>query len=202
MRSLTFNELEAILKDNDISYSNDFIFIESGTYKGATIFNVSKHFKTNHTIEINETAYKYCLNLAKTNKITNIKFHLGDTINVLPEIVNKLNKDDFTIFFLDGHVTQNNSGFTGKGKVDVPILEELQIIYNDYKGSGIIIIDDTRLLNLSSSKDTAFADWSNISLENILLSFNTDRINKHYFTYGGGVKREKDDRLIICFKNK
>ena len=44
MRSLTFNEVEAILKENKISYSNKFIFIESGTYKGATIFNVSKHW--------------------------------------------------------------------------------------------------------------------------------------------------------------
>ena len=202
MRSLNFSEIKTILDENNITYSSDHIFVESGTYKGGTIFPISKYFKINHTIEINKNAYEYCLDLANKNKIKNINFYLGDTINILPKIINKFNKDNFVIFFLDGHVTQNNTNFTGKGKIDVPLLEELQIIYNNFQGSGIIIIDDTRLLNLLSSKNTAFADWSNISLENILNSFKSDRIIKHYFTLGGGDKKEKDDRIIIYFSNK
>lgn len=202
MRSLSFSELLKIFEENNIKYSNNYIFVESGTYKGGTIFPISKNFKINHTIEINKNAYKFCTDIAKKNNINNINFYLGDTIDKLPQIVTNLKTTDFTIFFLDGHVTQNNSGYTGKGKVDVPILEELQIIYNNYNGSGIIIIDDTRLLNKNSSSETAFADWSTISINTILNSFNSDRIIKYYFSLGGGIKQEKDDRIIIVFKNK
>jgi hypothetical protein len=202
MRSLTFKELQDIFNDNNIKYNDNYIFLESGTYKGGTIFPMSTNFKINHTIEINKNAYDYCTKLAVKENIKNINFYLGDTIDVLPRIITTFTDNDFVIFFLDGHVTQNNSGFTGKGKLDVPLLDELKIIYNNYNGSGIIIIDDTRLLNKSSSKETAFADWINITIDNILNSFRNDRIVKQYFTNGGGIQKENDDRIIIHFKNK
>jgi len=200
MRSLTFQELQTILNDNNIKYNDKQIFIESGTYKGGTIFPISKYFKTVHTIEINKNAYEYCINLANKQNIKNINFHLGDTIDILPNIISSFKDNEFTIFFLDGHVTQNNTEFTGKGKIDVPLLDELNIIYNKFNGEGIIIIDDTRLLNQLSSKNTAYADWSNISLNSILNNFKTDRIIKYYFTFGGGIQKENNDRLIIYFK--
>ena len=199
MRSLTFEELDNIIKENGLQINDNFVFIESGTYKGGTIFPISTKISKNYTIEINETAYKYCVDIAKKKNITNIDFFLGDTIDVLPKIIEKIENDKFCIFFLDGHVTENNSGFTGKGKVDVPLIEELSIIYNNYKGHGIIIIDDTRLLKMNVSSETAFANWSNISLETLLNSFKSDRIINHYFTVGGGKQKEKDDRIIIYF---
>ena len=69
-----------------------------------------------------------------------------------------------------------------------------------YKGNGIIIIDDTRLLNKARSKKTANADWSDITIEAILDQFSKKTIIKSYFTYGGGKQKEKNDRYIILFK--
>ena len=201
MRSLTYDEITKILLENNIEHIA--IFVETGTYKGGTIFPLSNHFKNLYTIEINEKAYIYCCKIAKKKKLNNINFYLGDSSIKMIDVVDELNRKELmnTIFFLDGHVTDNNSGFTGKGDKDVPVLEELKIISSNYKGNGIIIIDDTRLLNKIKSEDTANADWSNITLESMLTNFNDERIVKSYFTLGGGKQKEKDDRYIIHFKN-
>jgi hypothetical protein len=207
MRSLSYDEIITIIIENkDILNQNNITqistFIETGTYKGGTIFPLSKQFKNLYTIEINKTAYSHCLNVAKKKNISNIKFYLGDSSEKMNDVVVHLNDNNLltSIFFLDGHVTDNNSGFTGKGNKDVPLLEELKIISDNYKGNGIIIIDDTRLLNEVRSKNTANADWSDITIEAILDQFSKKRIIKSYFTYGGGKQKEKNDRYIILFK--
>ena len=99
------------------------------------------------------------------------------------------------IYFLDGHVTDNNSGYTGKGVLDCPLLEELKQISLLDSSNSLIIIDDTRLLGQSKSKKTANADWSQINLDSILNSINKDRLKKWYFTEGA--RGTKNDRLII-----
>ena len=201
MRSLTYDEITKILVENNIEHIPT--FVETGTYKGGTIFPLSLFFTNLYTIEINENAYIYCCKIANKKRFNNINFFLGDSSIKMIDVVDELNRKELmnVVFFLDGHVTDNNSGFTGKGKKDVPVLEELTIISNNYKGNGIIIIDDTRLLNKIKSDQTANADWSNITLESMLSNFNDKRIVKSYFTLGGGKQKEKDDRYIIHFKN-
>jgi hypothetical protein len=197
MRSLNIKELKDIFKEFDQEINT--YFVETGTYKGLTIFPMSKYFKKLYTIEINKNAYEFCKKRAKN--VNNIEFILGDSAIEMNKLVKKFNFNDSVVFFLDGHVTNNNSGFTGKGIKDVPIMEELDAIYKDFKGNGIIIIDDTRLFNKSTSKETADADWSDINLPNILNHFKEDRILKYLFVKGGGLKKEENDRLIIKFKS-
>lgn len=54
------------------------IFIESGTFKGETIFNLEQYFEQLHTIEISSKYYNDTKNSYNGNKIT---FHLGDSSN-------------------------------------------------------------------------------------------------------------------------
>ena len=197
MRSLNLKELKEIF--NEFEQEINTYFVETGTYKGLTIFPMSKYFKKLYTIEINKNAYEFCKKKAKN--VNNIEFILGDSAIEMNKLVKNFNFNDSVVFFLDGHVTNNNSDFTGKGIKDVPIMEELESIYKYFKGDGIIIIDDTRLFNKSKSKQTADADWSNINLPNILNNFKEDRILKYSFVKGGGVKKEENDRLIIKFKS-
>lgn len=199
MRSLNFKELKGIFKELGQTITSN--FVETGTYKGLTILPMSQHFKKLYTIEINEKAYEFCRDEAKKRNINNIQFVLGDSAIQMNNIINNFNENDSVVFFLDGHVTNNNSGFTGKGIKDVPVMEELNSIYNNFKGDGIIIIDDTRLFNKNKSKETADADWSDINLQNILKNFKEDRILKYLFVKGGGVQKEDSDRLIIKFKS-
>lgn len=60
MRSLKFSFVLKILEDNnlDINYYKN--FLETGTYKGNTIFPISEHFDKLYTIEICEKAYNFC----------------------------------------------------------------------------------------------------------------------------------------------
>ena len=143
----------------------------------------------------------FFVKIKQKKNINNIEFILGDSAIQMNNIINNFNENDSVVFFLDGHVTNNNSGFTGKGIKDVPVMEELNSIYNNFKGDGIIIIDDTRLFNKNKSKETADADWSDINLQNILKNFKEDRILKYLFVKGGGLQKEDNDRLIIKFKS-
>ena len=89
----------------------------------------------------------------------------GDTSIVLKQLLNNINIRNSCIFFLDAHYS---SGDTGKGLLDVPLLEELNIINTNYKKKGIIIIDDYNLFGTKGNED-----WSNITIDKIFPIFNT-----------------------------
>lgn len=202
MRHLSYENIKNIQKLYPPlkNYNN---FIETGTYMGGTIIPLSKYYKQLYTIEINPNAYIHSKNLAKQSKISNINFYLGDSSKIITEIIPEL--DGPTIYFLDAHTTDNGSGFTGKGDVDVPLLEELNIINELDKRECVIIIDDLRLFGIESGKMTANADWTNITLSNILNCFPSTRIVKHFIdpSFKNSTKTKKpyeNDRYIIILK--
>ena len=97
------------------------------------------------------------------------------------------------IFFLDAHVTENGSNLTSRGDVDVPICLELKAISSKFKGKCMIIIDDTRILGKESSKETACADWSDITHDNIIDSLGDRKFTWKYFDGD----KDPDDRMVI-----
>ena len=194
MRSLDIQFIEKILNENQLKLSDFKTFIETGTYLGQTVFSNSVYFDNLYTVEINKNAYERCKKEAVKRNIKNVQFFLGDSALMLKSMI-KTAGEKSKIYFLDGHVTDNNSGFTGKGILDCPLLEELKQISTLDNSNSVIIIDDTRLLGQNRSKKTANADWSQINLNSILDSINKDRIKKWYFTEGA--KGTKNDRLII-----
>ena len=125
--------------------------METGTYKGGTILPMSQHFKTLHTVEICEKAYQFCCEKANRMNITNINFYLGDSLETLPKIITTLSGP--AVYFLDGHITPNSTGFTGKGIKDIPLLEELQSINDLDSNASMIVIDDVRLLKSNISEE-------------------------------------------------
>lgn len=194
MRSLDIKYLEQLVKSLNVKLPS--FFLETGTYKGDTVISLSKYFKKLVTIEICEKAYNYSKNRAVKEKKDNIKFLLGDSALMMNKALEIL-KNRNALFFLDGHVTDNNSGYTGKGKYDCPLLQELKCISENFKGKGIIIIDDTRLLGMEKCKKTANADWSNITDSSLRESFDKKRVNKWIYTKGA--RNEKNDRIVIIF---
>jgi hypothetical protein len=177
MRHLTYATIQKVIAMHP-EYAGIENFLETGTYKGGTIFPMSKHFKKLHTIEICEKAYQFCVEQGKKNKIKNIDFYLGDSIEKVAELIPKINAR--TVYFLDGHVTQNNTGFTGKGVKDVPVLEELKSINELDPNASMIIIDDIRMFGMEKSDKTAGADWSDVSLERVLAQLSPERIKAHF----------------------
>jgi len=111
-------------------------FIETGTYMGGTTKWASVHFKKVHTIELSEVLYNKVKDelLAKGNIVP----HLGDSRDVLPEILK--NTNDNIIFWLDGHYS---AGITAGKDDPCPLLKELEIILSR-NNDDIILIDDAR----------------------------------------------------------
>ena len=165
MPSLEYEVVQYVtfMDSQDLSYRT---FVETGTWLGHTIFRMENHFDELHTIEISEKFYRDAKNKYTGDKIS---FHLGDTSEVLKDIVPKLSNNTF--FFLDAHYS---GGDTGRGDKDCPLIEEIEIIHSSFKPSAIIIIDDFRLFGTNS-----FEDWSQISKQKIL-NIVKDRMKTEY----------------------
>lgn len=82
MPSFTKKDLDKI----DISRLKDPHFVETGTCKGRTIFEMEPHFKSLHTIEIKKEFYE---NVTKKYNGRKIKFYHGDSHKILREILQK-----------------------------------------------------------------------------------------------------------------
>ena len=196
MRHLTYQQIQKVYKKYP-EYNNINCFVETGTYMGGTIFPMSRHFKKLYTIEISPKAYQFCVDSANKKKITNIKFLLGDSFYKLKEVASEINEP--AIYFLDGHVTENGTGMTGRGKLDVPLMRELEVINVKHKKPAIIFVDDYRLFGMNKSEETAEADWKDINSERLLNQIDKDRIVKYYTDVD---LANKIDRLIIILGEK
>lgn len=102
---------------------------ETGTFVGGMTKEFSKIVDEVESIEINSAIF----NLASENlqEIKNIKLHLGNSPEVLQDIVEKNNNK--VLFFFDAHWYDHN-----------PIFDELNVII-DKNIEPIIVIDDFRV---------------------------------------------------------
>lgn len=118
-------------------YPNKY-FIESGSYLGDGIqMALLTGFKTVYSIELGINLYQGCCGRFANNK--NVKLYLGDSTNVLPEILKEI--DEPATFWLDGHYSWGN---TARGNTNSPILIELEIIKQHPIKTHTILIDDLR----------------------------------------------------------
>jgi hypothetical protein len=109
-------------------------FVETGTFKGVGCTFAAEIFPSVTTIEINEQYYESTRNSCNSK---NIRFVLGDSATVLPEIVSNLTQS--AMFWLDGH-----SGGGNFGPNDYcPLLAELDAIASS-PFPHFILIDDAR----------------------------------------------------------
>ena len=181
MPSINIDFLKSI-KDYDNTYDN---FIETGTYQGGTISSMIPYFKNLYTIEIKREFYLLCKKKYKKSKIN---FHLGDSSEVLKNILPTINGK--SIIFLDGHWSAGN---TGKGNKDCPLYEELENIVSFHKESCLIIVDDVRLFGMGPNKGNEVCNWEDINKEKILQIINK-RLENFYFLPS---ELNQEDRMII-----
>lgn len=162
MGTLSKQIIEDIVTTHGLSLKDFPHFIETGTHTGETCLRVQSLFADIHTIECSIKYYEQSRVRLSGHK--NIQVYLGDSTDVLPGILKKINENCF--FWLDGHYS---GGDTAKSKKDCPILEECKAI-NDFcaltKNKAIILIDDLRLFETNDQHD-----WNNITVKNILSSF-------------------------------
>lgn len=115
----------------------DRTFVETGTSDGGTVEHLARSFHQLHTVEIAPSIFHKSQD--RLRGYTNIKFWLGDSTHVLPQILAETEGN--CLFWLDGHFCGDPEG---RGSKDTPIMDELQIIFAD-KRPHVILIDDSRL---------------------------------------------------------
>ena len=173
MRSLTIEEIHELyeifptFKDYDT-------FIETGTYKGGTIFAMAPYYNVLHSVEYKKELYD---DLVSKNVPQNIHLYNDNSVDFLKKLLPTI-KDEKIVFFLDAHWAGINTGFF---KNDCPLLEELQIIKNTCNIPFLLIIDDYNKFGVVRQKQhylderhkRVFGEqgkiesWKNITLENV-----------------------------------
>ena len=181
--SLTEQEIYDI-KARGSPYSEIENFVETGTYKAETTLMAAKHFKNVYTMEIYEPLYKESMERANDEKVNNINFYLGDSLDCLPEIALKVRVG--AIYFIDAHISGGDSSWNGKNRV--PLIEELDIIISEPIGPSVFILDDLRLW-----KTIKAWDWEHITNESIIKKLKDKGIKiASYF--------EQNDRFFVFTK--
>jgi hypothetical protein len=172
MSTLNINTLNKIIKENFNQNIGSFnTFIETGTFLGETTISLEEFFEKVHTIELSEKYFNMFDERKKNLEKFKITNHLGDTVRVLPSILNNLNESDSSIFWLDGHWS---SGDTAKGEKDCPLKEECEIIDSLYKSTiAVILIDDYRLFNTKKNED-----WLDITEDKLEKCFTNFTVTK------------------------
>ena len=159
--------------------------VETGTCLGYSTIALAKAFRIVHTIELNEELYRTaCRNFAS---FPHVQCHHGDSKIVLKQLIPKLHGQ--VIFFLDAHwsgdrsVDWGNSLWKGYGvetsycgerptpENQVPLLEEIRLIHNEYLEECIIYIDDADKFGADGAglvnKGFLGENWSHLTLERL-----------------------------------
>jgi hypothetical protein len=174
------------------------VFVESGTGNGGGCRAAANAgFSKIHTIEVSKTQQSKARKRLQTILDKSVldkcemHFHLGDSIDKLPEIMAKL--DTRATFWLDGHFQPDNAGKTKAGRIKCPIHEELEIIGAHHIKDHIILVDDVRLIRTGA--------WNTPGITEETVKARLKAINKEYvFTYEDG--HIKDDCLVARVANR
>lgn len=190
-----------------ISYEDltrDFsVAVESGTFTGASTFEMTKWFQKVYTIEVNDALYENAKKkFAKNTRITCLH---GDSATVIPT----LNLDQPTMFYLDAHWSGNktidwaksewkgyhlDTGFRTlrvnceedpqvfpTSQEQLPLEEELTWIFTVFKPKALVVIDDLDKFDEKGqgTKNLKFVgeDWSHFNIQTFLEK-HSDRIEK------------------------
>jgi hypothetical protein len=164
-------------------------YIETGTYQGDGVKTILNNYNNIHSIELAEQWYNYNVEQFKNDK--NVKLYLGDSKNVLKELLKNINEP--VTVYLDAHYA---GGSTAYGDEETPLLQELELLKNRIY-DDIIIIDDCRLLGKTGLcgcgenhhiYPTMTYDWRDITEEKIKNLMKDDYSllvnNNHIFTDG------------------
>ena len=140
---------EAIQVKNVLDFYNIDNFVETGTGAAEVVRSISniKSDLNIHTIEIIEEIFNK--NKISHSYLTNVNWHLGQSSEVMPEILPQL--EGSTLFWLDAHFPGADFGLASYGDEEdldkrLPLRSELEIIVEKRDVSNdVFVIDDLRV---------------------------------------------------------
>jgi len=114
------------------------IFVETGTWRGDSLFYLRKRFAELHSIEFMPELYT--TNVKALRHLPNVFLYHGDSGILLSALVRNIRLP--CVFWLDGHYSGPG---TGRSESDTPILAELDVLLVRNQERDTILIDDARL---------------------------------------------------------
>jgi len=130
------------------------VFVESGTYLGATTRWASRHFERVFTIERAPSLYEQ--HSAELRRLDGVTPLLGDSRDVLPSVINEIGPRR-AVYWLDGHWS---GGPTAGEDDECPLLGELSCLAG--RQDDIVLIDDARLFLSSPPRPHKAESWPTI----------------------------------------
>ena len=131
------------------------VFVETGTFHGATTNWASQHFSAVFTIELSDALYNhYYETFRQWPGVTPLR---GNSRDVLPNVLAQLG-ERCALFWLDGH--WSGEGTAGEDD-ECPLLGELACIAHRHR--DIILIDDARLFLCAPPQPHRTAQWPTIA---------------------------------------
>jgi hypothetical protein len=111
--------------------------VETGTFLGDMVHGCRKRFERIISIELDHQLYENaCRRFASDRHIEILR---GDSGDLLPKVLEGLSVP--CLFWLDGHYS---AGFTAKGDLNTPVMDELEAICEHPVDGHVILIDDAR----------------------------------------------------------
>lgn len=113
-------------------------FVETGTWRGHSLFHLRGKFEELHSIEL--LSELYVVNCRNLQHFRNIFLYHGDSGALLAEILKEMPQP--CVFWLDGHYSGPG---TARAESDTPIMEELEVVFALPPSKNVVLIDDARL---------------------------------------------------------
>lgn len=134
--SLSAAKLRAVLGRHP-GYARIRVFVETGTYLGATTMLAHDLFPIVHTVEISQPLYERAR--ARYGRTPGVMFHLGDSRTFVTELAASLAEP--ALWFLDAHWFKGTREPVGGRTEGLPLWDELRAIAARPAGD-LILIDD------------------------------------------------------------
>jgi hypothetical protein len=113
-------------------------FVETGTWRGHSLFHLRRKFEELHSIELMPELY--VANCRILRHLPNIFLYHGNSGALLATILKDMPQP--CVFWLDGHYSGPG---TARADTDTPIMKELEVVFALPPGKNSILIDDARL---------------------------------------------------------
>jgi hypothetical protein len=155
-----FQELEKLVQEFNIER-----IIETGTYYGWSTKKISELGLKIDTIEINERFYQEVKDILTEE---NIKLHLGNSVNVLKEIIEESEKN--LLIFIDSHWGE------------LPLIQELEVIKNK-KIEPVILIHDFYVPDENGNAKFGYDTYRGIILNYEFIEKSLNEIYPNGFDY-------------------
>ncbi len=114
--------------------------VETGTFRGDMILAMLDDFCTLYSIELHPKLHSRARSLFTHRP--KVRLLHGDSGEKISEVLTEL--EEPAVFWLDGHFSAGN---TAKGKLNTPIIAELDKVLSHKISNHVVLIDDARLFN-------------------------------------------------------